>query len=234
VRESLDSELFRLIRERRVDPGLADRVDVFSELVRARDVDGEAMSDQEIRDELVTLLVAGHETTATALAWAFDLLLHDPATLHRLEAEAAGDRREYLDATIKETLRLRPPVVIVVRRVKVPFPLDGREVPAGAHLCPNIYLTQRRPDLYPEPDRFRPERFLEEAPEPYAWLPFGGGIRRCLGASFATAEMRVVIPEMLRRVRLRPASPRPERVRRETVLLVPDRGTRVVASGRSA
>ena len=151
-----------------------------------------------------------------------------------MEAEAAGDRREYLDATIKETLRLRPPVVIVVRRVKVPFPLDGREVPAGAHLCPNIYLTQRRPDLYPEPDRFRPERFLEEAPEPYAWLPFGGGIRRCLGASFATAEMRVVIPEMLRRVRLRPASPRPERVRRETVLLVPDRGTRVVASGRSA
>jgi len=187
------------------------------------------MIDQELRDELMTLLVAGHETTATTLAWAFDLLLRHPAELERLTAEIeAGQDTDYLDAVIKETLRLRPVVPGVIRVLTAPTELNGYELPAGARVAPNIYLTHRRPDVYPEPERFRPERFLDGGPDTYSWIPFGGGIRRCLGASFALYEMKIVIPAILTGVQLRATEPEPERIRRRAITFVPEHDARVV------
>ena len=157
------------------------------------------MTDEELRDELMTLLVAGHETTATTLAWAFDLLLRHPHELERLEAEIeAGEGDEYLDAVIKETLRIRPVVPGVVRKLTAPIELDGYEIPAGMRVAPNIYLTHRRPDVYPEPSGSDPSASSRRPADTYSWIPFGGGIRRCLGASFALYEMKVVIPAILR------------------------------------
>jgi cytochrome P450 len=191
------------------------------------------MTDEELRDELMTLLVAGHETTATSLAWAFDLLLRHPAELERLEAEIEAENgTEYLDAVIKETLRIRPVVPGVVRVLKAPVELNGFELPAGVRVAPNIYLTHRRPDVYPEPEAFRPVRFLgDDAPDTYSWIPFGGGIRRCLGASFALYEMKIVIPAILRAVRLRAVGAEPERIRRRAVTFVPEHDGQVVIEG---
>jgi cytochrome P450 len=180
----------------------------------------------------VTLLFAGHETTATSLAWAFDLLLHHPRALDRLVADLDRGATDYLDATIKETLRTRPVVALVDRRVREATRIGGHTIPAGAVVCPNIYLAQRREDLYAEPTAFRPERFVGQTPPAFGWFPFGGGIRRCLGASFATFEMQIVIPEVLRAVTLRPASPRLARVRREAVTFVPHDGARCVVAAR--
>ena len=169
------------------------------------------MTDDEVRDELVTLLFAGHETTATSLAWAFDLLMHHPRALSRLVAELDKDGSEYLDATITETLRVRPVIALVDRHARQPVRVGGHTIPAGAMACPNIYLAQRRTDLYQDPAAFRPDRFVGQTPPAFGWFPFGGGIRRCLGASFATFEMRIVLPEVLLAVTLRPASTRPPR-----------------------
>jgi cytochrome P450 len=227
ARREVDRALFEQIeRRRRGTPG--ERNDVLSLLLEARDDEGNAMSDEELRDELLTLLVAGHETTATALAWTLDLLLHRPAVLHRLvDAVDSGDSR-LLDATVKESLRIRPVVPIVARMLQHPFTVLGHELPRGTVVAPCIYLTQRRDDVYAEPSRFIPERFLGDAPDPYAWLPFGGGVRRCLGASFATFEMRVVLRTILSSAVLRAADPALERVSRRAVTLVPRNGTRVV------
>src|SRR6516165_7531977 len=207
ARDALDAELVAEIRQRRHASDLDQRSDVLSQLLLARDDEGRAMTDDEVRDELVTLLFAGHETTATSLAWAFDLLLHHPRVLSRLRAELDGGGSEYLDATIMETLRVRPVVPIVDRRVREPTRIGGHTIPAGAVVCPNIYLVQRREDLYQDAAVFRPDRFVGQAPPSFSWFPFGGGIRRCLGATFATFEMRIVLPEVLRAVTLRPASP---------------------------
>jgi len=204
---------------------------VLSILLQAHDEDGRPMTDQELRDELMTLLVAGHETTATTLAWAFDLLLRHPAELERLTAEmdAGEEGTDYLDAVIKETLRIRPVVPGVVRVLTAPVELNGFELPAGVRVAPNIYLTHRRPDVYPEPERFRPERFLGDGgPDTYSWIPFGGGIRRCLGASFALYELKIVIPAILRAVQLRAADSEPERIRRRAITFVPEHDARVV------
>jgi cytochrome P450 family 135 len=228
-----DDLLYAEIRRRRGVADLAERDDVLSLLLLARDEEGRPMSDVELRDELMTLLVAGHETTATSLAWLFDLVLHDPAALRRLEAEALeGTATAWLDACITESMRMRPVVPVVARRLTEPLQLGGWRLPAGSYVAPNIVLTHRRADIYPEPLRFRPERFLGRRPDIAAWLPFGGGIRRCLGAAFATFEMRTVVPEVLRRVRLRPVSRRPEAVRRQGITLVPARGTRVIVERR--
>jgi cytochrome P450 len=181
----------------------------------------------------MTLLVAGHETTATALAWAFELMLRSPEALARLEQETAEGGEEYLDAVIKETLRLRPVLPIVGRILTQDVTLGGYELPAGTMVAPCIYLTHRRADVYPEPDRFKPERFLGVQPDTYAWLPFGGSIRRCLGASFAMFEMKVVIPVVLRALRLRAASPEPEPMRRRAITFVPARDALLVAERRS-
>jgi cytochrome P450 len=180
----------------------------------------------------MTLLVAGHETTATALAWAFERLLRAPDALARLQGELAQGGGAYLDAVLKETLRLRPIIPIVVRRLAAPLGLQGYALPTGAHVAPCIYLVQRRPDVYPDPAAFRPERFLDRPADPYAWIPFGGGVRRCLGASFATYEMEVVLATVLAEARLRPARRAAEPIRRRSLTFAPARDGVVVLEER--
>jgi cytochrome P450 family 135 len=233
LRARVDELVYAEIAERRRADDLEERTDVLSMLLVARDEDGEPLSDLELRDQLMTLLVAGHETTATSLAWAFDLLLHHPAVLSRVRAEIAEGGTEYLDAVIKEVMRLRPTVINVVRKVKEPYQLGPYLLPAGTVITPSIQLVHRRPDLYPEPEAFRPERWLgDHAPESYSWLPFGGGIRRCIGASFALLEIRTILQTILPRVELRAAEAKPERPVRRTVTIVPRHGTRVVLERR--
>jgi cytochrome P450 len=233
--EAVDEALYREIARRRDDPLLEQRDDILSQLVLARDPDGGAMSDQELRDQLVTLLLAGHETTATTMAWVMELLFQNPAAHRRLEEECASDDASgdaYLDAVIQEAMRLYPPLPAIDRVLAAPFEIGGYELPAGTIVAPCIYLAHRRPEVYPDPTAFRPERFLERPPETYSWIPFGGGIRRCLGASFATFEMRVVLRTLLRRATLRPASARPERVYRRSIVIAPRRGVRAILHGR--
>jgi cytochrome P450 len=231
-----DEALLEQIARRRADPSLSDRDDVLSMLLQARDEDGGGMTDAELRDQLMTLLLAGHETTATALAWAFEHLHRHPDALERLIAECRDDAAEgsYLEAVVRETLRLRPPVPLTDRTLAAPLELNGYLLREGTVVSACIYLLHRRADLYPEPDEFRPERFLDEAPETYSWIPFGGGVRRCLGASFAMFEMKVVLRTVLRRARLRAATPQPERTRRRSIVLAPARGTRAVLVERAA
>jgi cytochrome P450 len=189
------------------------------------------MDDAELVDALMTVLVAGHETTATSLAWCFELLLRRPDLVERLRDEPEADSARLLDAVIRETLRLRPVFRYTSRRLRRPRALGAHTAPAGAAAAASIYLAQRRPDRYDEPGAFRPERFLEAGASGGAWIPFGGGIRRCLGASFVTFEMAVVIRMVLRLARLRPASNRPERVRLHAITMVPGRGARVRMDG---
>jgi cytochrome P450 len=225
-RRAVDEILFEEIARRREDPELEGRDDVFSALMLAQDEDGDRLSDQEVRDELVTLLLAGHETTATGLAWAFDLLLHSPA-VHRRAAE--GDA-EYLDAVVKEALRLRPVIPGVGRVVREePLALNGWVIPPGVEINPSIRMIHRRPDLYPDPGAFRPERFLgPDAPDTYTWIPFGGGTRRCLGASFAQVEMRIVLRRVLERCALRPADPALEEIQFRGITQAPRNGVEVI------
>jgi cytochrome P450 len=180
LRDETDAALFEQIAERRADAEVERRDDILSLLVAARFEDGEPMSDREVRDQLMTLLLAGHETTATALAWAFDLLFRAPEGFERLCAELAAGRDGYLDAVATETLRVRPVVPSVGRLIRAESTIGGFDLPAGTAVMPSIYLVHMRPDLYPEPYEFRPERFLEGAPDTYSWIPFGGGTRRCL------------------------------------------------------
>ncbi len=243
--ERIDGLLFEEIDARRGASDLAERDDILSLLLQARHEDGESMSDRELRDELMTLLVAGHETTATALSWAVELLARHPAELDRLETEIAAGEDAYLDAVIKETLRLRPVIALVLRKLVEPMEIGGRLLPAGVSVAPSIYLMHRRPDVYPEPERFRPERFIEQehdtggasaspaAPPPtsYTWIPFGGGVRRCLGAAFAEFEMAVVLRELVARRRLRSVG-EPEHSVRSTITNVPNRGAEVLAAPR--
>jgi len=223
--ENVDGLILDEIHERRGAADLAERDDILSLLLQARHEDGSPMSDRELRDELMTLLVAGHETSATALSWAMERLVRHPEALARLRE----DGEEYADAVIKETLRLRPVLPVVVRRVKEPIEIGGRLLPAGVTVAPCIYLVHRRPDVYPEPLRFRPERFLHAKAGTYTWFPFGGGVRRCLGASFALFEMSIVLRVMARALDLRPVRPERERTKRRAITLVPGRGGEVVA-----
>lgn len=229
-RRAVDELIYEEIRRRRHAPDLEQREDVFSMLLLARDEDGEAMTDRELRDELVTLLVAGHETTATGLAWAFEALMRNPPVLERLRASLANGDGDYLEAVVKEALRLRPVISGVGRVVREePFEVGGYLIPPGIEINPSIAAIHRRADRYPEPRAFRPERFLgDDAPDTYTWLPFGGGIRRCLGASFATFEMGVVIRRVIERTRLAPADARPDKGVRQGITFVPKRGVRVV------
>jgi cytochrome P450 family 135 len=228
LRREIDGMLGAEIEQRRADP----REDILSMLVTARFEDGEPMDDQEVRDQLMTLLLAGHETTATGLAWTFDLLLRHPRVLARLVAEVeAGEEEAYLRAVVSESLRLRPVVPLAGRRLSQELHVNGHVLPPGTDVTPAIWLAHTRPDRYPEPYAFRPERFLEDAPATYAWVPFGGGVRRCIGAAFAEMEMRVALAEILRRRTLRPASAQPERVARRNVTFSPRTGTQVFAAG---
>ncbi len=224
VRNEVDGALYEEIAHRRHDPALADRTDIFSMLLQARDDDGRRLTDKELRDELVTLLVAGHETTATGLAWAFERLVRHPGALARI-----ADDHAYADAVVQETLRLRPPIPLVARMVVgEPFELGRHTIPVGTLIAPCIYLVHRRPELYPDPYAFRPERFLEQPPETYSWLPFGGGSRRCIGASFAVLEMSTVLRTVAGSLRLKPSAAAPERVSRRAIILAPNRGGSVV------
>jgi cytochrome P450 len=227
-RRAIDDLLDEEIAERRADP----REDILSMLVAARFEDGEPMSDAEIRDQLMTLLLAGHETTATGLAWTFDLLVRHPAVLARLVRAVDEDDEAYVRAVVTEALRLRPVVPLAGRRLTEPLQVDGHRLEPGPDVTPAIWLAHTRADRYPEPFAFRPERFLDGAPSTYAWIPFGGGVRRCLGAAFAELEMRVALAEILRRRTLRPAAPDAERVARRNVTFSPAGGTRVLATAR--
>jgi cytochrome P450 family 135 len=233
VRKPVDDLLFEEIRARRTVEDLESRDDILSLLVQARHENGEPMSDEELRDELMTLLVAGHETTATALSWAIERLIRHEGMQERLAEEADAGESDFADAVAKETLRLRPVLPIVVRKLTEPVEIGGYELPAGVSVTPCIYLVHRREDVYPEPRRFRPERFLEQPAGTYTWIPFGGGVRRCLGASFALFEMRVVLQTVFERLAIRPAEPRAERPVRRTITFKPERGTEVVVEPRS-
>ncbi len=234
VREEIDRLLFEQIEERRKDAG--NRDDVLSMLLAARHEDGSPMTPQELRDELMTLLAAGHETTASTLAWAFERLAREPAVRERLVAEIdAGDDDAYLTATIQETLRRRPVLPnIEPRLVKKPVEIGGRRYPEGVSLVPNAYLLHHDPDVYEDPYAFRPERFLKEPPGTYTWIPFGGGRRRCIGASFAMLEMKIVLPAVLRAYRLEPAGAGHEPPRRRNITVRPGRGSRVSLARREA
>ena len=222
-----DALLAAEIGERRADPGLGERADILSMLVAARFDDGSEMSDRELRDQLMTLLVAGHETTATALACAFDYLTHDPPALSRAVAAARDGENAYLDAVATESQRLRPVITSVGRRIGEAGSYGGYEIAAGTSVMAAVYLAHTRPDVYPDPHAFRPERFVGERPDTYTWLPFGGGTRRCIGAAFAQLEMRVVLREVLSRTELTAAEPSRERPKLAGITLVPSGGTRV-------
>jgi cytochrome P450 family 135 len=227
-RAALDEFIYEEIRLRRAEAGHEERDDVLSLLMGARDEEGEPMSDQELRDEMVTVLGAGHETTATGLAWAVERLVRNRAVLAKLrETLAAGDE-EYLGATVKETLRARPVIVDVARKLKAPATIGGYELPAGQFVLPAIAALHYREDLFPEPEEFRPERFLDGKADNYAWIPFGGGIRRCIGAAFAEYEMRTILRQFVERAELRAVKLEPERVKVRNITLAPAKGTMVV------
>jgi cytochrome P450 len=221
----VDEVLMAEVRERRAGAGGGE--DILSLLLTARDEEGQPLTDTEIRDELMTLVVAGHETTATGLSWAVERLTRTPAVLDRLYGVRGEDREAYIDAIAKETLRLRPVVPGVGRLLQEPMEFGGHRLRAGTVIAPSIVLMHRRSDIYPEPRRFRPERFLERTPGTYEWIPFGGGVRRCIGASFALFEMRTVLEAMVESVRLAPSGAPGEQPRRRLVTLVPSRGGRV-------
>ena len=226
----VDELLYAEIAEHRARGGLEEREDILSMLMLAEFEDGGTMSDEELRDQLMTLLLAGHETTATALAWTFDLLLRHREPLRRLRDSLEAGEDDYLRATITESLRLRPVLPLAGRRLVTELVADGLTLPAGTDVTPAIWLTHTRADLYPEPFAFQPERFLEEGPDTYGWIPFGGGIRRCIGAAFAEFEMRIVLREVLTRCDLHKASPVPEKTGRRNITLSPKDGTPVVVS----
>src|SRR3954470_3483019 len=219
MRERADQLLFELIDERR--DGGEDRDDILALLLSARHEDGSPMTDTELRDELMTLLVAGHETTASELAWAFERLAREPAVLDHLVAEIdAEDGDAYLTATIQETLRRRPVLPNAEPRlVKKPVEVGGWTYPPGVCLIASAYLVHHDPDVYAEPYAFRPERFLDEQPGTFTWIPFGGGRRRCLGASFAMVQKKIVLRAVLGQNELAPAAPGEEGARRRSITL---------------
>jgi cytochrome P450 len=230
---AVESILSCEIAERRRDPALPERHDILSALMRARLDDGRAMTDHELRDHLVTLLLAGHETTAAALAWTFDLLLRHPAALARATEEALQQGgSDYLRAVVMEALRLRPAVQTAGRRLTGEAHLGGHCIPAGTDVLPAVWLAHTRARSFPEPLAFRPERFLGHPPSTYEWIPFGGGTRRCIGAAFAELEMRVVLASALRSWCLHPATAHAEAPKRRNLTVAPRNGTRVVARRR--
>jgi len=235
----LDRPVYAVIRERRRAADLEERRDILSILLRARTEEGEALDDKELRDELLTLVLAGHETTANSLAWAWERLVRNPEP-HAALVEAVrrgtgvhGETpEERVEATITETMRNRPVIPIIGRRVQVPWRLGDYGVEPGTAIAMSILLVHHREDVYPDPFSFRPERFLGRKPGTYDWIPFGGGIRRCLGAALAMAEQRVVLTTMARRLDLAPDRPAPERAMHRNVTMIPARGARVVIAAK--
>lgn len=228
--EAADALLYAEIAERRADPRLAERTDTLAMLVRAADEDGRQMSDVELRDQLITLLAAGHDTTATGLSWALERLTRHPDVLADAVAAADSGDDDYLDALAKETLRIRPVVYDVGRVLTADVELAGYRLPAGTTVVPCIGLVHACPAVYDHPERFDPRRMIGATLSPTTWLPFGGGNRRCLGANLAMAEMRIVLAEVLRRVELAATAAAGERQRVRGVVLTPHRGARIQVS----
>lgn len=227
-----DELLYAEIADRRADPDLHSRTDALAMLVRAGVDDGAGMSDRELRDQLMTLLVAGHDTTATGLSWALERLTRHPDVLAEAVRAAESGDDEYLDAIAKETLRNRPVVPDVGRILTEPVEIAGHRLPAGVMVVPSITLVHDNADIYPDPDRFDPDRMVGATLSPTTWLPFGGGNRRCLGAGFAMVEMRVVLGEVLRRVELATTTTTGERQKLKHVIMTPHRGARITVSAR--
>lgn len=226
VLKPLDAGLYQLIADRRTEAGLDERDDILSMLLAARDEDGKAMTDVEIRDELVTLIVAGHETTATALAWTFERLTRTPDGANRLHEESLTGETGYTRAVAQEGLRLRPVLDFVLRRVNRPIEIGGYDFVPGDIVAPCIYLVHRREDVYPNALEFKPERWFDQKPGTYTWIPFGGGVRRCIGLSFAMAEMEIVMRAVARAGVLEPVGPDEKTVQR-FITSSPERGGEV-------
>ncbi|ORW29799.1 cytochrome P450 [Mycobacterium palustre] len=225
--KEIDDVVMPLIARRRNDPRLAEQPDILALLMCARGDDGKGLSDSEIRDDLITLMLAGHETTATTLAWIFDLLLHHPEALQRVRDEALRGEEAFTTAVIHETLRLRPPAPFTARVAAQPVPIGGYRVAAGTRIVVHIVAINRNPGIYNRPNEFRPERFLGCRPDTYAWVPFGGGVKRCLGAAFSMRELITVLHTLLRAGEFVAVDDRPERIVRRSIMLVPRHGTRV-------
>jgi cytochrome P450 len=229
VLDKIDAILFEIIEDRRADPMTQFRDDTVSLLLRAMHEDESPLTDDEVRDEVLTMIMAGYETTTSGGAWALERLLRSPDVLERLVAEIeAGEDDAYLDAVVKETLRSRPVVPVVARHVTQPIELGGYLIPKGSTLMASIYLVHSDPETYPEPEEFRPERFLDGAVDGSAWIPFGGGVRRCLGARFAELEMKVVLTQVLARAKLRPLGRSAEDFKRKRFTFAPGAGAAAV------
>jgi cytochrome P450 len=227
----LDKPIYEVIAQRRKDPDLEERTDIMSMLMRATTEDGDAMTDSELRDELVSLLLAGHETTANSLAWAWERLTRAPDAYHELYdavRENRADKADQIEYVIQETMRSRPVIPMIGRRVMVPWQLGEYGVSANTPVSMSILLIHHREDLYPEPWEFKPERWVGNKPGTYEWIPFGGGTRRCLGASLAMAEMRVVLERMAARLEIEADQPEAEHVQHRNVTMIPKRGASVI------
>ena len=243
--QEIDALLYAQIARRRQQGG-AGREDILSLLVEACDEDGRPMSDEELRDEMMTMLVAGHETTATSLAWTFHCILRRPEVMDKLRAELRAvvgsgpvepqhiAKLDYLDATIKESQRVYPILPLVGRLLHEPLQIGGQDLPTGVVVAPCIYLTHHNPDIWPDPDTFDPDRFLGKRVSPYDFFPFGGGIRHCIGAAFALYEMKIVLTQVLSRASLRAASWRRVRLVRRGITFAPSRGMPVVCDALAA
>jgi cytochrome P450 len=223
----IDDVVMPLIAQRRNDPRLNEQLDILALLMCARGEDGEQLSDSEIRDDLITLMLAGHETTATTLAWAVDLLLHHPDALRRVQAEAKSGAEAFTTAVINETLRVRPPAPFTARVAAQQFQIGRYRIEAGTRIVVHIIAINRNTNAYEHPNEFRPERFLGARPQTYAWVPFGGGVKRCLGASFSMRELITVLHVLLREGELSAVDEQPEKIVRRSIMLAPQHGTRV-------
>jgi cytochrome P450 len=229
--EFIDRPTYAVIRTRRRAIDVGQRRDILSLLIEARTEETDALTDKELRDELLTLVLAGHETTANQLAWTWERLVRNPAAHERLVDAVRGgsdDEGEVVEATIQESMRSRPVIPIIGRRVMVPWRLGEYVIPADTPVTMSILLLHHREDLYPDPFAFRPERWNGNKPGTYEWIPFGGGIRRCLGAALAMAEQRIVLREMTRRLDLEAVDPEPESAMHRNVTMIPAKGTKVV------
>jgi cytochrome P450 len=232
VMDPVEAAVLEEVGRRRAAGAPADQQDIYSIIEHAHAAEGTPLTEREMRDELMTLILDG--PTSSSLAWAFERLMRSPEKLDRLREEVSAGEETYLDAVVRETLRLRPAVPVVVRRLLAPMELGGHTVPAGATVAPCIYLMHLREDVYPDPDRFLPERFLEAPAGTYTWIPFGGGVRRCAAASFALLEMKRVIQTVLQEVELRPDTQRPEKVIRSSIAYAPEHWARAVVARREA
>jgi cytochrome P450 len=237
VLDVVDRDLHAVIAKRRSEGGGEESTDILSLLLATRDEDGQPLTDEELRDELLTLVLAGHETTANSLAWTFERMLRTKRAYERLREAVRADRDDTADeieAAICEGMRVRPVVPMVVRLVMKPWRLGEYVVPAETAIAMSIVAVHHREDVYPEPHAFRPERFLGRKPGTYTWIPFGGGVRRCLGATLAMAEQRVVLRAIMARTDLEAPDPAPEPARQRNVTMLPRYGARVVVRSKRA